>query len=664
MRFNRTFGKIGLSILTVMTVAFITFVATLTVAHAAPPSLDVWVGYVDSTHGSPSQFPVPFGPGSGVTYDGCAPITSCQFDGGAVRLVNNTGGTVHLDYVTIDFGGCIFDLWSHNVDLANGDQLILVQTASGAGNGCTVGTNTSSQTMDSSDFGPSGAAWAGNCSQSGVIPQVTVSVGGTATTYKDTGQVLNTGGEDQADCHNIGPGTSENTQWQEIGSTPGCNGAMLTLTPASQSLIVDNPATVTAHLTNNCNQVLQGQAVDFAAVSGPNSGAIASANSSNPNAVTDANGDASLTYTGTTVGEDTLQASVKTALGDTFSSNQVTVDWSKLHTNLNLAPSSVSSDYHDAMNVSAQLTDDGGNGIANKQITFAMGTGTGTETCSASTDSGGTATCALTPFEAQGSYPLTATFAEDDQDLGSSAQGTFDVTLEETTTTITNNANVAVSGGSALLSANLIEDHDSNVPVSGRVLTLSLGSHSCTTPATDANGNASCVVNGLNNTTDLGPQTETAAFAGDNSTSNPNYYQASQATLNAIAYTGLASGSFVIGDNSAAASGSPTQTFWGAQWAKLNSLSAGAAPDAFKGFALNATNPTCGGTWSTDPGNSAPPPSGPLPSYMAVIVASTTSQSGSQISGNIAQIVIVKTNAGYAGDPGHAGTGTIVGQVC
>jgi len=39
-------------------------------------------------------------------------------------------------------------------------------------------------------------------------------------------------------------------------------------------------------------------------------------------------------------------------------------------------------------------------------------------------------------------------------------------------------------------------------------------------------------------------------------------------------------------------------------------------------------------------------------------------QSGSTISGDIAQIVVVKTDLGYAGDPGHAGTGTIVGQFC
>jgi hypothetical protein len=49
---------------------------------------------------------------------------------------------------------------------------------------------------------------------------------------------------------------------------------------------------------------------------------------------------------------------------------------------------------------------------------------------------------------------------------------------------------------------------------------------------------------------------------------------------------------------------------------------------------------------------------------MGVIVSSSISQSGSAISGNVVHIIIVKTNPGYAPDPGHPGTGTIVGSVC
>jgi hypothetical protein len=102
----------------------------------------------------------------------------------------------------------------------------------------------------------------------------------------------------------------------------------------------------------------------------------------------------------------------------------------------------------------------------------------------------------------------------------------------------------------------------------------------------------------------------------------------------------------------------------GRRWWKLNSLSGGAAPSAFKGYALNPAAPGCGVNWSTDPGNSAPPPAGPLPAYMAVIVTSSTSKSGSQISGNTTHVVIVRTNPGYDPNAGHAGTGTVVATVC
>jgi hypothetical protein len=49
---------------------------------------------------------------------------------------------------------------------------------------------------------------------------------------------------------------------------------------------------------------------------------------------------------------------------------------------------------------------------------------------------------------------------------------------------------------------------------------------------------------------------------------------------------------------------------------------------------------------------------------MAVIVTSSSGKSGPTISGNIVEIVIVKTNPGYAPNPGHAGTGTVVAVVC
>jgi hypothetical protein len=106
-------------------------------------------------------------------------------------------------------------------------------------------------------------------------------------------------------------------------------------------------------------------------------------------------------------------------------------------------------------------------------------------------------------------------------------------------------------------------------------------------------------------------------------------------------------------------------TFWGAQWAKLNSLSGGPAPADFKGFAnsASANPPDCGGAWASDPGNSSEPPSS-VPQFITVIVSSSITRSGSMITGNNYKMVIVKTDPGYTSDPGHAGTGTVVSVVC
>jgi hypothetical protein len=126
---------------------------------------------------------------------------------------------------------------------------------------------------------------------------------------------------------------------------------------------------------------------------------------------------------------------------------------------------------------------------------------------------------------------------------------------------------------------------------------------------------------------------------------------------------GSATSGFVIGDQNAAVGTSVT--FWGSKWWKLNSLSGGSAPAAFKGYANTLSGPlVCGGTWSTGPGNSSGPPASPLPGLIEVIVSSEITKSGPTISGDIHGVVLVQPEPGYAPDPGHTGTGTVVGVVC
>jgi hypothetical protein len=134
------------------------------------------------------------------------------------------------------------------------------------------------------------------------------------------------------------------------------------------------------------------------------------------------------------------------------------------------------------------------------------------------------------------------------------------------------------------------------------------------------------------------------------------------ATSSILVYGLSSGGNFVIGDTGATVGAQ--SYYWGSQWASMNSLSGGAAEPSFKGLADDpSAAPACGAGWSTTPGNSAKPPDG-VPSYMAVIVASTVSKQGSRIGGDSAQVVVIKTDPGYGPDPGLAGTGTVVAVLC
>jgi len=194
--------------------------------------------------------------------------------------------------------------------------------------------------------------------------------------------------------------------------------------------------------------------------------------------------------------------------------------------------------------------------------------------------------------------------------------------------------------------------------IDGKTITFTLTNGSASqlcTGSTNTQGKASCTISTV--TIPTGTVTITAQFEGD------SLYQPVSITKSGIVYGYAPEGSFVIGDKNATMGTSVT--FWGSQWSKKNSMSGGSASNSFKGFAntINPNPPTCKGAWTSDPGNSSSPPDS-IPSYMAVIVTSKITKSGSVLSGTIPKIVIVKTDSGYDSNPGHSGTGTIVDVLC
>ena len=311
-------------------------------------------------------------------------------------------------------------------------------------------------------------------------------------------------------------------------------------------------------------------------------------------------------------------------------------------------------DFDDAATLSAQLADASttpSTPLANQRVSFSLGS----QTCSGLTDPAGNAACTLVLNQAAGTVPLTATFSPPVASpfRASTAAVSFTVTLEEAVIQYTGPTVIANNRGETLLAA---LKEDGTTPIPGRTVTLTqgtgLGAQSCS-GLTDPTGTASCAIAGV--TQPLGPGSVFASFTGD------GFYVPASSTGSTLVFEFLTSGSFVVSDTAAAAGGSVT--FWGAQWATLNPPTGGPAPASFKGFANTLSSANCGTSWSTDTGNSSNAPAS-VPSFMAVAVANSVSQSGSVISGGAPEVVIVQTNPGYAPDPAFPGTGTIVAVLC
>jgi photosystem II stability/assembly factor-like uncharacterized protein len=317
----------------------------------------------------------------------------------------------------------------------------------------------------------------------------------------------------------------------------------------------------------------------------------------------------------------------------------------------------VTDDYHDSANLSAILTATStGSPIAGASVTFTLGT----QGCSGTTSAVGVASCSIASLnQVPGPYTVMASFAGGTVGgvpyLPSTDSKPFTITKEQTTLSYTGDVVIA-NGGTAHMSGVLLED--GTVPIAGRTVTFTLGtdgSAQTCTGVTDATGTATCTISPVNQP--LGPGTVGDSFAGD------AFYLPSSASASTTVFAFLVNGAFVIGDGNAAVGASVE--FWGAQWSKLNSLSGGSAPASFKGFAstLSAEPPHCGISWTTQPGDSSAPPA-TIPTYMGVLVASSVSKSGSEISGDAPSIVVVKVDPGYAPEPGSPGTGTVVAKVC
>lgn len=419
----------------------------------------------------------------------------------------------------------------------------------------------------------------------------------------------------------------------------------LDLTPKTDSNPTGTTHTVTATLTKNgVAQALE--TINFS---------VSGANIASGSCVTGISGTCTFTYTGTNVGSDTITA--------TFDKNsdgilEATDTAAKTWTDPLITATGVNVNATEGASFTgtvATFNDPDTSASASEySATINWGDGSPTSSGTITSTGGGNFTVSGThTYAEEGTYTVTVTITDVDN-VSNTATTTSTATVADAalTASCTNQVSGQVYSG---VVATFI-DANTGAPVTDFTATISWGDTTSSAGTVTSNGGGSFNVNGTHIYTSTGFFTVVTTINDDGGST-------AQTTCTILVGGATAGGSFVIGNLNSAVGTSVT--FWGAQWWKLNSLSGGAAPAAFKGFANTpSTNPACGQSWSTDPGNSSGPPDPPLPAFMIVRVSNSISKSGSTISGNTPHLVVVQVNPGYDANPGHAGTGTVVGVLC
>ena len=198
----------------------------------------------------------------------------------------------------------------------------------------------------------------------------------------------------------------------DLTATTAIVGEGILLTPASATSVIGAPHTVTAKVVDSSGGPVANQTVSFNVTSGPNAGLAGTG-------TTDANGEATFTYTSTAVGTDSIQASFTNANAQTFTSSPVTEAWTTSPQNATTLTytGDTSAVNGQPVTLSGLLTTDNpsaGTPLSGKTVTFTLGTGGTAQTCTATTDVSGAASCTVAVVnQTVGSVPVTATFAGD-----------------------------------------------------------------------------------------------------------------------------------------------------------------------------------------------------------------------------------------------------------
>ena len=209
-------------------------------------------------------------------------------------------------------------------------------------------------------------------------------------------------------------------------------------------------------------------------------------------------------------------------------------------------------DYHQTADLAATLTRSDTNApISGQAVQLSMGA----ESCLATTDANGVASCNPQPIinDVPGTYSASGTFAATNTYAGS-ATGTvtYKVNQAPTSTTLTYTGPIAVDYDNHLtLTANLGESDNPGTGVSGREVDFTItdggtNTQTCNGGTTDSSGNVACTIQNVT-LLPLQPYTVTASFAGDTyylpSSSTPAAFTVNKAPT-MFAYSGATGGNY------------------------------------------------------------------------------------------------------------------------
>jgi fibronectin type 3 domain-containing protein len=228
---RRKVPRFASAVLAILTAALFFQVGpgVVTPALAAFP-LNVYVGYMDTHSGgfsSNQPNPWPYTDPSSFIGTPCPnyPNSTSCWDSAALRLDNPGSTDVTGVHPVVVIGSRTYDLWGSNLTVKAHGTLVLTET----------GTSPNSTNFDGSDYPPNSynGGNTASCVDSGAIPNVKITIGGSTTTYLDTGQILNTGGVDGGHCLNgqfVSGRMDESRPWVQIAA------ASATAPSAPQSL--------------------------------------------------------------------------------------------------------------------------------------------------------------------------------------------------------------------------------------------------------------------------------------------------------------------------------------------------------------------------------------------------------------------------------------------